>query len=644
LENEDADKPQEFKMPYPPWFIDLRSELKKEGLKAGEILSAEPKIWKRFMDHLSKRVVHDVPVKTLVFLTGISTYTAEPTNLFTRGEPSIGKTYNVVETLRYFPRDDVWNLGGLSRTALAHEHGALLDRNDNPINWEDRPSGRKPQKGKKESPQEFKHRLTVWKREQERWQEKLRNSRYVVDLTGKILVFLEAPDFETYQRLRPILSHDVPEISYRFTDKVGGTLRTQHVVVKGWPATIFLSTAEEFIEDLATRSFTVTPSANEKKIGDAINVKAKRGMFPWHYEFGPEFMLLEGYIHWLKYQLENVRIINPLEGGLAECYPTDLPRRMRDFNHLCSLIKISTGFHCMQRPVLMVAEQPYVLSTPKDLELILNILPEIEETTVSGIPGHILEVFHRVMEPLFQAQGPFEYTELRDKHNDLFHRKRSTSVLRNYVQLLREIGYVDTEPHPSDKRKRLISVIKDVKTLSDSVQDTFSKSFIEKKLKEWFDAVKKSVHENRVFLRHNLTSDAEINIETMFKQYYAMGIIIQKQISVMQKDDFGGHISPMPKQVSLDETSQEIRPFSEQTDMDRNKGFRENLETPSIQDSYQALRSKFKESPFYQQKAIDLIVKSHKCDLKEAERIFQRLVDEGKLFRDPYGLWRFLNE
>lgn len=567
---------------YPQWFVDLAAKHKKEGLKAGEYLAVEPQLFRRFMDHLSKRVVHDVAVKTLVFLTANSTYTPDPINLFLRGESSIGKTYNVVETLRYFPRDDVWMLGGLSKTALAHEHGALLDKNNEPISWDDKPSTRRPQKRKNETVEAFKHRLNLWREEQERWQEKLRNSRYVVDLTHKILVFLEAPDYETYQRLRPILSHDVPEISYKFTDKIGGQLRTQHVVVKGWPATILLSTEEEYIEDLATRSFTVTPSSDETKIGDAIKLKAQHGMLPWKYEFGLEFMLLEGYIRWFKHKLEDLKILNPFEGELAECYPTDLPRRMRDFNHLCSLIKISTAFYCMQRPVLKVGEQPFVLSTPEDLELVLNILPEIEETTVSGLPGHIIEVFHRVMEPLYEAQGPFEYIEFRDKHNEVFQRKRSTSVLRNYVQLLREIGYVDTEPHPSDKRKKLIRVIKEVKSLADSVQDKFSKSFTEDKLKEWFNAVKKCVHENPVSLRKNLISVSQTDIETIFKEHYAVGICVTKKSSVLKNTDFLGHISSTPKQQSLGERGVEISRNSAKTGKDRFSQFKSiiHLGTP----------------------------------------------------------------
>lgn len=52
-----------------------------------------------------------------------------------------------------------------------------------------------------------------------KWRERVQNARYIIDLRNKILVFLEAPHFETYNILRPILSHDASEISYKVTDK-----------------------------------------------------------------------------------------------------------------------------------------------------------------------------------------------------------------------------------------------------------------------------------------------------------------------------------------------------------------------------------------------------------------------------------------
>jgi len=62
--------------------------------------------------------------------------------------------------------------------------------------------------------------------------------------------------------------------------------------------------------------------------------------------------------------------------------------------------------------------------------------------------------------------------------------------------------------------------------------------------------------------------------------------------------------------------------------------------TQTIPSIYEALRNNFKE-PFYEQKAIDLIIQLRKCDSVEAEKLFQIFIDDGKVFRDSYGLWSF---
>lgn len=193
------------------------AELKNQGgFKAGDSLAVDPHIYSKFLRHLSRTVRRDVTAKNMVFLTALSAYTPEPINLFLRGESSIGKSYNVVQALKYFPKDDVWLLGGLSLTALIHQHGLLVDKNGNLI----LPS----QKPDKDAPAE----------EKEAWTQRMHDARYLVELNNRIIVFLEAPHFETFNMLRSILSHDAHQISYRFTDKSGkGQLQTQHVVIQG---------------------------------------------------------------------------------------------------------------------------------------------------------------------------------------------------------------------------------------------------------------------------------------------------------------------------------------------------------------------------------------------------------------------------
>jgi len=64
----------------------------------------------------------------------------------------------------------------------------------------------------------------------------------------------------------------------------------------------------------------------------------------------------------------------------------------------------------------------------------------------------------------------------------------------------------------------------------------------------------------------------------------------------------------------------------------------QNSHISTIPEVYEVLRKQFNE-PFYENKAIELICKLRNCEYEEAKKLFNTLVDEGKLARDPYGLW-----
>lgn len=91
-------------------------------------------------------------------------------------------------------------------------------------------------------------------------------------------------------------------------------------------------------------------------------------------------------------------------------------------------------------------------------------------------------------------------------------------------------------------------------------------------------------------------------------------------------------------------TRQGVFNFKQGTDDENNGKNESKINTPrgvsNLTEVYATLRNTFSE-PFYEQKAVDLIVKLRTCDSHEAQRVFQCFVDEGKLFRDSYGLWQF---
>jgi len=61
----------------------------------------------------------------------------------------------------------------------------------------------------------------------------------------------------------------------------------------------------------------------------------------------------------------------------------------------------------------------------------------------------------------------------------------------------------------------------------------------------------------------------------------------------------------------------------------------------SIPDVYNALREQLKE-PFYDHRALDLIMKVKQCDLEDAKKVWQIFIDEGKVFQNSFGLWEWV--
>jgi len=490
------------------------------GVKAGDLLAVDPKIYAKFLRHLSRTVRRDVTAKNMIFLTALSAYTPEPINLFLRGESSIGKSYNVVQALKYFPKEDVWLLGGLSPTALIHQHGILVDKDGDPIMpW---------QKPSKEATLE----------EKEAWMQKIRDSRYLIELQGKILVFLEAPHIETFNMLRPILSHDSYEISYRFTDKSGrGQLQTQHVIIRGWPATIFCSTQEKYVQDLATRGFTITPEMTQKKYEAANMLTGRKSAYPWMFQQDFDFTLLEGYIRFLKNNLKSIKAIDPYAVKFAQAFPSSQPRSMRDFKNLTNLMKVYALFHFAQRPLVIrkvkyenesegedstvkEVEERYIMVTRCDYEFIMTLWSNIQETTETSAPGHIIKFYHDVVEEVAKEKEEFTIEDLTERWNSISEEKKSSDAIRRWAGFLCSIGYLTSKPDPADKRRQLYKTIHESRKSRNLLNRQFQAIFTPETLKAWLKEAEKIFAHNTLSLRENIITEREITIEELYNRHF----------------------------------------------------------------------------------------------------------------------------
>jgi hypothetical protein len=463
----------------------------------------------RINEWMLKTVKHDLAARNVVFDVGLSAYSSNPLNLFMKGPSSIGKTYITLQSLKPFPDEDKIILGDISPTALVHDYGLskFIDEEGREIDYiSEVPERNASKEDKKE------------------WHNRLKSAKYQIDLTNKIIVFLELPRMETFQKLRPLLSHDKYETEFKITDKSSsGRLQTKTVVIKGWPATIFCTSDRKYVEDLATRSFTVTPEVTKNKIKAANRLTANKHAFPWLYEEDEDLRYIRSYIQKIKEKMNNrMEAVIPYTREFCEIHPASEGRDMRDFDHVLSLIKCNAFLNMHHRPRLKVDGEEYIITILEDLKHTLDIYREFAETTRTGLDSIILRFFHEVVETF--ENSPL-YEEVIRKYNDLFSPSISSNTVYDYAKKLQEVGWLDIIADDIDKRKRRLKVLNSLESNPKCPDVTFSSFFTGKDFRKWLDDIKIYSPEKQVRIEPPLSMSEtlqEIDEETLLKMLTQM--------------------------------------------------------------------------------------------------------------------------
>jgi len=397
--------------------------------------------------HLSKTVKKDVVIQKTIQLVAVSAYTDNPLNLFEKGPTSVGKSYITVNSLRYWPKEDVLMLGGLSPKSLIHDtsFGRLEDAQGNLI-----------LEGFDEEGKPYLYYADTSERVHK---SKYKEMRKIIDLKCKILVFLEAPQYETYMMLRPILSHDTKEITYKFVDKTGrGSMKTITVILRNWPATIFCTTDSKFLAELISRSITVSPAEDVDKYKAANQLTGENMAFPEDAN-DPELDNLQDKVNKICGYLRRNSIV-PKCPAAAYRYP-DLPHQipddMRHYKQFFSLIQNSALLNVEVRPVIRfqsskIEKMDYVITTKPDYDLFAEFYNEFGESTRTGISKKALDLYNRV---ICATNEPLSAKEISEKAKDLGF-NRTAKQIRDYeLRILENAHFIEPQSNPDDKRQVL---------------------------------------------------------------------------------------------------------------------------------------------------------------------------------------------
>jgi hypothetical protein len=181
----------------------------------------------------------DTLIRQIVY-TALSKDSDNPLNLAVLATTSEGKTHAVVETLKPFERLGLWVIGSMSPKVIIRQNGILVNSDNEPIGdaivdlkQQIKECKRNGQSDQAENLQQQLHQLYD-------------DAKILIDLTGKLFLFLERPHEDTWNIFKTTLSHDRWEIEHPYVYEVQGMgFKVKKVVLRGWPACIYCSAQNE---------------------------------------------------------------------------------------------------------------------------------------------------------------------------------------------------------------------------------------------------------------------------------------------------------------------------------------------------------------------------------------------------------------
>lgn len=326
-------------------------------------------------DILSLTLKHDKENKLITFLGMLSAYTDDSQiNISLNAPSSSGKTYMTAEIAKLFPHEDKIELSGASPSSFFYLQGE-----------EDEESGTR-----------------------------------TVSLERKILIFYEMPNPQLQAKLRSVLSHDSRELVYQITNKgKGGRNRTDQVIVRGYPATIFCSANLHMDQQEVTRAILLSPELTDQKLRDGVSLQAHK--YANQVVFNN---LIDSNVsrNSLKQRIiairdEHIDDIIIMESDTIKdrfwgLVGASKARHMRDITHLMQLIKAIALFNVWHRK-----RGDDIVASQKDVDQAFELWGHFMESMQLGISPALLNFYMEFLLPAYYEkkqkvqQGNYDYAE-----------------------------------------------------------------------------------------------------------------------------------------------------------------------------------------------------------------------------------------
>ncbi len=374
------------------------------------------------IDVLGLTIKKDEANKVVTFLCQLSAYSENAQfNVSYNAPSSTGKSYIPTEIARLFPREDVIELAYCSPTAFFHDVGKY----DKTLNG------------------------------------------YRVDLSRKILIFLDQPHNDLLARLRPLLSHDRKEIMLKITDKSQKMgLRTKNILMRGFPAVIFCTAGLQIDEQEATRFLLLSPEVNQEKIRASIlasiQKEANRDLYNKALETSLPRQELTVRIRAIRDEgIEEIRI--GFQDEVEKRFFADRhvlkPRHQRDIKRITALIKCFALLNLWWRE----REGSTITANQNDINDAFAIWERIGVSQELNLPPYIYNLYTEVIlaawNDKIQAgrKSGLTRNDIAKKYYEVFEQMLDITKFRQQIlPMLETAGLVYQEADLVDKRKVLL--------------------------------------------------------------------------------------------------------------------------------------------------------------------------------------------
>jgi len=361
---------------------------------------------------LGLTIKRDKTNKIITFLCMLSAYTEDSQfNISFRAPSSTGKSYIPMEIANLFPKEDVKEIAYASPTSFYHDG-----------EWD------------------------------------MENKVLRMDLERKILIFVDQPHDILLQRLRPLLSHDEKELTYKITDKKEKYgLRTKTVIIRGYPSVIFCTSSFRLDEQESTRNILLSPETTQDKLKESVILKIKKMTneqeFKEWLEKDLRRLILKERIKHIK-EIGIKQIVIPQSERILEKFISRKlkPRDSRDAGKLISIIKSLALLNLWRRKN---SSNGKIIASDEDVDNGFKLWNEVAKAQELGVSPYILQIYEEVVKPI--ANDGISRKDILKNYYNVYGRSLPDWQLRQeIIPALETAGLIYQEQDLNDKRKTLI--------------------------------------------------------------------------------------------------------------------------------------------------------------------------------------------